>query len=201
MKNVIIIGTGGHAKVVSDIVGLSGDNVFGFLTADLSSASFLNRPVLGLDSDFEKYPDCFFIIAVGNQYIREKLCLNMKNCKWYTAIHPRAVISETADVGEGSVICAGAVINPAASVGRHCIINTGAVVEHDDKISDFVHVSVGAHLAGNVKIGARTMLGIGSCVRNNIAVCNDCVIGAGAVVVKNITEEGTYIGIPAKKTV
>lgn len=200
MRQVIIIGTGGHAKVVANIIESAGDNVMGFLTSDTTFSTFCGKPVLGSDKDYEKFIDYYFIIAIGNQYAREKISSNMKQVKWYTAIHPTAVLPKHDYViGEGSVISANAVINPASTIGKHCIINTNAVVEHDNYISDFVHVSVGTHLAGHVKIGARTWVGIGACVNNDVTICEDCMIGAGAVVVKNISEKGTYIGIPAKK--
>lgn len=198
MKHVVVIGTGGHAKVVANIIELSGDSVVGFLTNDATSTSFLGKPILGSDTDYEKYTDFYFIIAIGNPLIREKFATVMKGVKWYTAIHPTAVFpKENFSVGEGSVISANAVVNPYSTVGKHCIINTHAVVEHDNTIADFAHISVGAHLGGNVKIGVRTWIGIGACVNNNTYICDDCLIGAGAVVIKDITEKGTYVGVPA----
>ncbi len=200
MKKVVIIGTSGHAKVVANIVELSGDFVVGFLTNDTTLTSFLGKPILGLDTDYRKYIDNYFIIAIGNQSVREKFVTTMHEAKWYTAIHPTAVFpKQDFAIGEGSVISANAVINPSTTIGKHCIVNTNAVIEHDNIISDFAHISVGASLAGNVKIGARTWIGIGACVKNNIDICDDCFVGAGAVVVKDITEKGTYIGVPARK--
>ena len=200
MKDVIIIGTGGHAKVVADIVMSSGDNLFGFLTSDTDKTSFLGKPVLGNVSDYTKYKDCYFVIAIGSAAAREEISGSMAGVKWYTAIHPASVISKLeTSVGEGSVVMAGAVINPLAQVGKHCIINTHATVEHDNIIDDFAHISIGATLAGTVKIGKRCWVGAGSTVIENKTICADCVIGAGAVVVKNIDTPGTYVGVPAKK--
>ena len=93
---------------------------------------------------------------------------------------------------------AGAVINACASVGEHCIINTRAVVEHDNVIEDYVHISPNAALGGTVRVGEQTHIGIGASVRNNIEICEGCIIGAGAAVVKNMTESGTYVGVPAR---
>lgn len=113
MKDVIIIGTGGHAKVVADIVTLNGDNLAGFLTSDTSFEYFLKKPVLGKDTDYKKFIDAYFIIAIGNSCARERIAESMQGAKWYTAIHPDAVISKMGtSVGEGSVICANAVVNP-----------------------------------------------------------------------------------------
>lgn len=200
-KSVIVIGAGGHGKVIADIVRASGDHLLGFLDDGHSpSEPVAGIPVLGGAGDYVNYPDAAFIIAIGNASVREKMATSMKGVKWYTAIHPTAVISplET-QIGEGSAIMANAVVNPCASIGRHCIVNTAAVVEHDNRIADFAHISVGAKLAGTVSIGKRTWVGIGATVSNNLTVCEDCMIGAGAVVVKNITESGTYVGVPARK--
>ena len=187
-KDVIIIGSGGHGKVISEIVKLSGDNFIGFLDDSIK------KNVLGPISDYKKY-DALFIIGIGNQYVRKKISL--LDCEWYTAIHPSAIISPSAVIGEGSVIMSNSVINTNSKVGNHCIINTAAVVEHDNIIEDFVHISVGVKLAGNVIIKRNTWLGIGSVVSNNLTICEDCLIGAGSVVVNDIYTSGIYYGVPA----
>ena len=120
--------------------------------------------------------------------------------RWYTAIHPSAVISALdTEIGAGSVVMANAVVNPSAHIGTHCIINTAAVVEHDNRIGDFSHISVGARLGGAVSIGAHTWIGIGAAVGNNVSICDHCIIGAGGAVIHAITESGTYVGVPARK--
>lgn len=200
MKDVIIIGTGGHAKVVADIVLLNGDNLKGFLTNDQTSTTFLGKPVLGLDTDYEKFPDAYFIIAIGDASARERIATSMPDAKWYTAIHPSAVISGIdTEIGAGTMVSAGAIINACSTVGEHCIINTGAVVEHDNNIESFAHVSVGAMLAGGVTVGKSAWIGIGACVSGGITICRNAMVGAGAVVVKEIEKPGTYVGVPAKE--
>ena len=200
MKDVIIIGTGGHAKVLADIVLRAGDGVLGFLTAERGRTTFLDRPVLGLDTDIEKYREHYLLIAVGDPNVRERLAGAAAGVRWYTAIHPAAVVSPMGtDVGEGSVIMANATVNPCARIGRHCIVNSGATVEHDNVIRDFAHISVGAKLSGNVEIGERTWVGAGATVSNGLRICRDCMIGAGAVVIRDITVPGTYVGVPARK--
>lgn len=200
-KKVIIIGAGGHGKVVADMIGQSGDLVAGFLDDNPNlTGNFISFPILGKVNRFKHDNEFYFIVAVGNAVIREKIAKYMSGVKWYTAMHPSAAISTLGvTIGEGSVIMANAVINAGASIGKHCIINTSAVVEHDNQIKNFVHVSVGAKLAGTVFIGERTWIGIGASVNNNLYICEDCMVGAGAAVIKNITEPGTYVGVPAKK--
>lgn len=200
IKKVVIIGTGGHAKVIADIVIKKGDKIIGFLDKYQPEGEFIGYPRLGKDIDYEKYLDCYFIIAIGNANIRERLATSMVNAKWYTAIHPSAIISEIdTSIGEGSVIMANTTINSGAHIGKHCIINSNSVVEHDNIIEDYVHISVGAKVAGTVHIGKRTWVGIGATISNNINICNDCILGAGTVVIKDIVESGTFIGVPSKK--
>lgn len=197
-KNVIIIGGGGHAKVVIDCIRSCEDQVVGILDDRMEPASsVLGVPVLGKIQEYTRFMDCSFLIAIGNNYVRRKIAGMMQDVQWYTAIHPRATVSRYAQIGHGSVVLANAVINPDAKIGCHCIINTGAIVEHDNQLGDYVHISPAAALGGTVCIGECSHVGIGAAVRDNLVICNDCVIGAGAAVVKNISERGVYVGVPA----
>ena len=170
-----------------------GEKVVAFLDDDQQ-----NNERSGSISDYVKFKNAEFIIGIGNADIRESLA-NSLNVKWFTAIHPSAIISPSAVLGKGTVVMPNAVINARAVIGNHCIINTGAIVEHDNIISDYVHISVGAKLGGTVTIGKKTWIGIGSTVKNNVNIFSDCMIGAGATVVDDISTKGTYVGIPARK--
>ena len=196
-ESIILIGGSGHAKVIMDCINASGGRVAGVLDDNMEpGAAVLGIPVLGKTSDYEKYADNSFVVAIGSNAVRRKLAETM-NVKWATVVHPAAVVSPLASVGEGTVVMPGAVINACASVGKHCIINTAAVVEHDNRLGDYVHLSPNAALGGTVTVGEGTHIGIGACVRNNVSICSGCTVGAGAVVVKDITEAGTYVGVPA----
>lgn len=200
-KSVVIIGASGHGKVIADIIVNSGDKVLGFLddADDVQGKKIIGFPVLGKTADYDNYRDCEFVIAIGNPYVREKIS-NELPVKWYTAIHPTAVISSLdVEIGEGTVIMANAVVNPSARIGKHCIINTGAIVEHDNILEDYVHLSPNVTLAGIVKVGKSTHIGAGSCTKQVLNIASDCIIGAGSVIVKDITESGTYVGVPARK--
>lgn len=200
-KSVVIIGASGHGKVIADIIVNSGDKVLGFLddADDVQGKKIIGFPVLGKIADFDNYRDCEFVIAIGNPYIRERIA-NELPVKWYTAIHPTAVISSLdVEIGEGTVIMANAVVNPSARIGKHCIINTGAIVEHDNILEDYVHLSPNVTLAGIVKVGKSTHIGAGSCTKQVLNIASDCIIGAGSVIVKDITKSGTYVGVPARK--
>lgn len=190
MRKVVVIGASGHGKVIADIIRVSGDELVGFLDDDLS------KETLGIIDDYKKYENCYFVIGIGNTSVRERI--SKLPLRWYTAIHPSAVISPSTKIGEGTVVMANSVINADAYVGKHCIINTASIVEHDNIIGDYSHISVGAKLGGTVEIGEKCWVGIGAVVKNNVSICSNVLIGAGAVVINDISESGTYIGVPAR---
>ncbi len=199
-KNVIIVGAGGHAKVIADIVRKSGDNLIGFLDDKKEAGSaFFDGFILGTIASYEEYPDAQFIIGIGDNAIREAVSKKMGSVSFYTAVHPTAVIGEGVTIGDGSAVMANAVVNADATIGAHCIINTASVVEHDNKIGDYVHISPGAALAGTVSVGERTHIGIGAKVIQNTEICADVLVGAGGVVTKSIPSSGTYVGVPVRK--
>ena len=190
-KKVIVIGAGGHSKVIADIIQKSGDILVGYLDDAQSD-------VLGKVRDCVKYPDCYFVIAIGNNHVRKNISQQYSNIKYYTAVHPSAVIGADVTIGEGTVVMANAVVNPSTSIGKHCIINTGTIVEHDNKISDYVHLSPRAVLCGTVVVGECCHIGAGVSVKNNITIGKDITVGVGAAVVHNLENAGIYVGIPAR---
>lgn len=197
-EGIIILGAGGHAKVIADILLASGEPLAGFLD-DHVKGPVLDRPVLGTLADIDTFAGTHvFVMGIGDNQTRKKIG---ERCavRWHRAIHPAATIAKSASIGEGSVVMAGAIVNPCARIGRHSIINTAAVVEHDCVVSDYVHLSPGVRLSGKVEIGEGTWLGTSAAVVNNVSVCAGCTIGAGTVVVKDITVPGTYVGVPAKR--
>lgn len=199
-KSVVIIGASGHGKVIADIIIKSSDKVVGFLDDGVEKGTLVaGIEVLGKTEDYKNFADCEFVIAIGNPYIREKIA-DMLDVKWYTAIHPAAIISSLdVEIGEGTVVMANAVINSSAKIGKHCIVNTAAIVEHDNVLEDYVHISPNATLAGIVTVGKSTHIGAGACTKQVLNIAPDCTIGAGTVIVKDITESGVYVGTPARR--
>ncbi len=198
MHNLIIIGAGGHAKVVVDIANALGYNILGFLDDNTAINVFANLKQLGKIEDCTKYIDkAKFVIAIGNNAVRKRIAEEY-NLKFATLIHPSAVVSPNATIGEGSVVMPLCVINSNTQIGEHCIINTAAIVEHDNTIGDFSHISPNTTLCGTVNIGDICHIGAAATVINNTNICSDCIIGAGAVVTKDINKSGTYVGVPAK---
>lgn len=187
-----VIGASGHGRVVASIAELNGYDEIVFLDDNPSLRFCGVYPVIG-PTDAPCDGDCF--VAIGSAEARERLSRGRKTV---TLIHPNAVIARGVIIGSGTVVMAGAVINTGTTVGRGCIINTSSSVDHDCVLGDFVHVSVGAHLCGSVSVGSRTWIGAGATVINNIGIREGCVIGAGAVVIRDVTEPGTYVGVPAR---
>lgn len=198
LNRLIIIGASGHGKVVVDIAKLCGYTEIVFLDNDSSIKQCEGYPVLGSDTMTKELEGDVFV-AMGNSEIRRKLMSRDEGRVFPVLIHPDSVIAEGAEIGNGSVVMAGAVINPGVKIGQGVIINTSSSVDHDCVIGDYSHVSVGAHLSGTVNVGQATWIGVGAVVINNVNICSNSVIGAGAVVINDIEEEGTYIGVPAKK--
>ena len=195
---ISIIGASGHGKVVADIAEKNGYDEIEFFDDDEELSYCGKWPVVGaIDQAYGREND--FFIAIGNAKIRQRFTDCFQEKHFATLIHPDAVIADDADIGEGSVVMAGAVINPGSKIGRGVIINTCSSVDHDCIIGNFVHISVGAHLCGTIVVGDGTWIAVGASVVNNVNICSECVIGAGAVVIKSIEESGTYVGVPARK--
>ncbi|MEO8398077.1 MAG: NeuD/PglB/VioB family sugar acetyltransferase, partial [Chloroflexota bacterium] len=154
--NIIVLGAGGHGKVVADILKMRGDSVVGYMDDDpaLLEKEPLGLPVLGPIADYIRYPDTHLIVGIGSNRVRFHITQQVMEgeaaTRWTTAIHPRASVASSTQVGAGTVIAAGAVVNPDTALGAHVIINTSSSVDHDCVIEDFVHIAPGAHLGGGV---------------------------------------------------
>ena len=198
-RRLVIIGAGGHGKVIADIALKNCYTNICFVD-DNATGDVMGFPIIGTSIEIERLNDgnTDFVIGIGNNATR-KLIAEKYDVNFVTLVHPSAQIGVNVSIGKGTVVMAGAVINPCAMVGEHCIINTGAIVEHDNVIEDYAHISPNAALGGTVRVGECTHIGIGATVKNNTEICSDCTIGAGAVVVKNIKEPGTYVGVPIRK--
>ena len=182
------------AKIVIEILQLVGEHeLVGLLDprqVKLWGTEVLGVPVLG---DDDRLPELYaqgvrgaFIglgtvgDAVPRRRLYEKAC--RQGFQIVQAIHPQAVISPSAQIGNGPTIMAGAVINAAVKLGDNGIVNTAAIVEHDCAISDHVHIATGARLASTVRVGDGAHIGLGACIRQCVDVGKNAIVGAGAVV-------------------
>jgi len=204
VKRLVIIGGGGHGKVVADAAEACErweDIVFyDDAWPDLSEngpwkVAGLIRSVMDLPAE-----SCEIALGIGDNASRARIASQVLEAGYALAsvVHPTACISRHARIGAGTVVLAGAVINIGARLGTACIVNTRAVVEHDCVLGTAVHISPGAALAGGVVIGDRTWVGIGACIRQQVSVGQNVTIGAGAVVVASFPENVTVVGNPAR---
>ncbi|MBU1093005.1 MAG: acetyltransferase [Firmicutes bacterium] len=202
-NNLIIVGAGGHGKVVADIAKLMSHwQSIVYLDDDLEKYKGTKANVIGTISDAYKFKETHdFFVAIGSNCIREKISNKLieLGCKIVTIIHPQSIIGSDVEIGLGTVIMAGVVVNNSSKIGFGCILNTSSSIDHENIIDDYVHLSPGVRCGGNVTVGKRTWLGIGSVVVNNVRITNDCIIGAAGLVIKDVIDSGTYIGVPIKR--
>jgi len=202
MKNLAILGAGGHGRVAAEIAEQSGWNVHFFDGAYPKVEYCGIWTVVGneecLIANYRKFSTVF--IAIGNNTIREKKQNILKSYGFdiATLISPNATISKHANIDEGVLVVGNACINIGAHIHNGVIINTGATVDHDCIIDEFSHISPGANLAGEVRIGARTWVGVGSSVIQGIEVGHDAILGAGTVVINDLPAQNTAVGCPAR---
>ncbi|MBS1718087.1 MAG: acetyltransferase [Armatimonadetes bacterium] len=195
---IAVIGAGGHAKVVVATLQAM-DHIVGGIFDDSEArwgSEVLGAKVLGPVSTLvpDQFDGC--IIAIGANAVRKRLA--ELPIRFFTAVHPSAIIHPSVLIGDGTVVFAGTVIQPDTVVGRHCIINTGAMVDHDCGIEDYCHLAPGCHLAGGVVLREGVFMGIGSSAIPNMTVGEWSTIGAGGTVVRDIPEYCTATGVPAK---
>lgn len=201
-SDLIIVGASGHGKVVAEIAELTNKYKKIYFMDDYSDDKIFHGyqnlgPTTGLDK-YKNSTDVF--VAIGDNRIRAEKLQNFEKNGFSiaTLIHPNAVISASTSIGRGTVIMPGAIINASTEIGFGNIINTNVSVDHDCKLGNFVHISPGATIAGTVIIGSNTWVGAGSVIVNNICISAHTIVGAGGVVVQDITQRGTYIGVPVK---
>lgn len=189
---MFLYGASGHGKVIKEILEANGEKVEGFIDDDKTVNELAHLPVYH-DAD-NKFP---LIISIGSNKVR-KMIVERLNCTYGIAIHPSAIVSPSAKIGEGTVVMPGAIINADAVIGQHCIINTGAIVDHDCVIEDYCHIAPHATLCGIVHVGEGTLIGVGSCVKQCINLGRWSVLGAGSVVVRDIPDDVVAFGNPCK---
>jgi acetyltransferase EpsM len=197
---VLIIGAGGHGKVVADILQLQNIAILGFLDDDSTlwgSMSF-GLPVLGGIDQYTAHEVAGVAMGVGSNRARKAIVERYPALRWINAVHPSATIAQSASLGSGVMIAPHAVIAPDTTIGSYTIINTAATIDHDCIIGDFAHVAPGSHLAGNVAVGAGVLLGVGTNVTPGCNIGDWSIVGAGSTVVRDIPANVIAKGIPAR---
>ncbi len=206
MDEIIIVGAGGHGRVVLDILRAAEEfTPVGFLDAN---AGLHGRQVDGLEvlgdlSVLErlKYQGVTgAIVAIGDNHIRRTYAEDITNLglNLINAIHPSANIAATAHIGKNVVIAAGAVVCAHCQIGNSTVLNTGCIVDHESIIANSAHICPGAKLAGRVTVDSGAFVGIGATIIQNVRIGTDAVVGAGAVVIKEVPPGVTVVGVPAR---
>lgn len=205
---LILIGGGGHCKSCIDVIEQEGRfQIEGILDLpDKVGKEILGYPIIGTDLDIERLASKidYFFITIGQVESPESRVIKYNQLKKLqlkipVIISPHAYASRFSTIGEGTIIMHFAQVNADAKIGANCIINSKALIEHDANIGEHCHISTGAIINGGVNVGKNTFIGTGAQVLQYLTIGSGITIGAGAVVTKNLTEPGTYVGIPAKK--
>lgn len=204
MPVLLIVGAGGHGKVVADAALETGEwDEIVFLDdawpeKQKNGSWNIHGKIDHLAGWRTRCADA--VVAMGNNRLRVELQSRLiaAGFEMATIIHPSAQVSRFAKLGMGCVVFANAVVNVDAVIGEAAIINTAATIDHDCRLGKGVHVAPGANLGGGVSVGDFSWIGIGAAVRHYIAIGGNVTVGAGAVVVSNIKDDVTAVGMPAR---
>lgn len=171
-----------------DILSAQGVEIEGLIDDNPALTEVMGIPVLHSAEGLSP-----LIVSIGGNAIRKKIVDSLE-CAYAQAVHPTAIVSPHAEIGEGSVVMQGAILQTCVRVGRHCIVNTGASVDHESVLEDYVHLSPHSTLCGNVHVGEGTWIGAGATVIQGVRIGRWSVIGAGTVVTKDIPDGVVAVG-------
>lgn len=203
--DLVVIGEGGHSKVIRELIRSKSDyKIIAILDDKYDELTIINDIYIGPISSahllLNQMNHLKFVIAIGNNEVRKLIVskLGLPKENYISLIHNTAIISTSASIGHGTVIMAGTIVNADAVIGNHAIINSGAIVEHDNQIGDYVHVAPKATLTGSVIAEEGAMIGAGATVIPGKKVGEWAVIGAGATVISDVPPYSTVVGTPAR---
>ncbi|HEX4492976.1 MAG TPA: acetyltransferase [Acidimicrobiia bacterium] len=198
MARLVVIGAGGHGKVVVATAQALGWTV---TVADDDRANWggqlLGVPVDGPVAPVLADTTATCVLAIGSNAVRARLARGAR-CAFATLVHPAAVVHASVVLGAGTVVFAGAIIQPDTRLGAHGIVNTGASIDHDCALGSAVHIAPGARLAGGVTVGDEAFVGIGAVAIPGVHIGARATIGAGAAVVRDVPADAVAVGVPAR---
>ncbi len=207
-KPVIVIGGGGHARVVMDALRLRGVSMLGICDPALppGTSGPFGVPVLGDDEAVAAFDPAQVDLVNGVGSIQSTQArrrvfeaFNRRGYRFAAVAHPSAIVAQDVTLDEGAQVMAGVIIQSGTAVGRNAIINTGARVDHDCRIGDHVHIAPGATLSGGVIVGEGTHVGVAAAVIQSVRLGRNCLIGAGTVVTRDVPDD-TRLVTPASRT-
>lgn len=195
---LLVIGAGGHAKVVASAAVEYGWEIAGIVDETGQRTELMGLSVLssaeGIDADA-------FVVAIGDNKLRAERYQHYLSAGLIpaTVMHPDAVVDASATVGPGTVVFAGVVVNAQAQVGENAILNTGCTVDHDCRIGAHAHIGPGTNLCGGVSVGEGALIGVGSCAIPQMTIGSWSIVGAGSTVISAIGDRVTAAGSPARE--
>lgn len=207
MNKMVIIGGGGHAKVVISVLRKLEFELLGY-TDFMNKGTILGVPYLGDDDVLPKLirvrDGCMAALGLGKidasgQRRLLQARLEALGFEYPTILSPHATINEEVTLGAGTVAFDGVVVNSGTTTGSSCILNTSCTIDHDCRLGDNVHIAPNATLSGGAIIGDNCLIGAGATIIQEVTVCAGCVIGAGSTVITDIVAQGTYAGSPARR--
>lgn len=205
-QDVLVLGAGGHAKVVIDVLRACGHRVVAVFDDDSAKHKMMFHGVRveGASADLERFAIAHelvqFIVAIGHNATRMQHAIHLQavGLQALSAVHPSAIVAESVKLGVGSVIMPGVCLNADTVIGDHVIVNTGACIDHDCVIDAGVHIGPGVNLCGGVRVGVLAQLGVGASVTPGVSVGCRAVVGAGAAVIRDVANDLCVIGVPAR---
>lgn len=202
MAGLLILGAGGHGKVVAETASLMDSwDYISFLDNQLVGQHIIGYPVIGEFGEAERYRQQYThaFVAIGNNKAREQWIQHLSELGYAipTIIHPQSIISQHAVIGRATVIMAGVVVNASVKIGDGCILNTSSSISHDCVIHNGVHVSPGARISGSVIVGACSWIGTGSSIVNNVSIGTNVMVAAGSTITCDVPNHVMVAGTPA----
>lgn len=202
LKDINIIGAGGHAVSVASVAIAAGYNVTAFVDHTNLGRRIFDKPVISIDECISDSTSKNYAIGIGDNEARERVFTELNtmpaSMHFPKLIHPSSVVCHMAKIGAGSIVMPNSVIGPATNIGEFCILNTNSSIDHDNNLGDFVSIAPSVTTGGNVSIGRSTAISIGSTIKNGITIGRDIVIGAASYVNKDIYSPSVCYGIPCK---
>lgn len=210
MKRLYIVGAGGFGREVAWLVERINRQspaweLVGFIDDDLQKIGTKqdNYSVIG-DCEYLtlQSEECWIVCAIGSPVVRKAIVERLKqlpNVKFATLIDPSVLMSDRIQIGEGSIVCAGSILTVDIKLGRHSIVNLDCTVGHDVEFGDYLTAYPSVNISGSVFGGDCVEIGTGVQIRQGLKIVSNVVMGAGAVVVSDITEPGTYVGVPVRR--
>jgi UDP-perosamine 4-acetyltransferase len=202
---VIVVGGGGHAKVLLSTLLLCRTSILGFVDVNPTPPPLLGIKYLGNDSAVLPYApsEVRLVNGVGSanstaarkniyeRFTQDRYC-------FASVIHPSAIIALEVQIEDGVQIMAGAIVQSGSRLGSNVVVNTGAIVDHDCVVGAHAHIAPGAVLSGGVRVESGAHIGTGATIIQGVNIGAASVVGAGAVVIRDVPPGVTTVGVPAK---